>query len=54
METVHHDSPEPARGPRGEGLIESPSERALNRVALVAMVALIALALTTYVLLKLP
>ncbi len=51
METLHHASND--RRAYREGLVESPSERALNVAALVAIVALIALAIATYVLLKL-
>lgn len=42
----------PASHEPGQGLYESPSERALNLAALVAIFALIALAIVTYVLLK--
>ena len=53
METLHYASKESARGPFAEAGLEAPSERALNAAALVAMFALLALAITTYVLLKL-
>jgi hypothetical protein len=48
METLHYASNESAR----VAGLEAPSERALNAAALVAMFALLALAITTYVLLK--